>query len=83
MDRQLERAPGRDRPAPRTSRCRIAGPVSTPSSTKWTVTPVVLDPRVQRLADRVEAGEGGQQRGVDVDDAVAEAVDEGPLSSCM
>ena len=51
--------------------------MSTPSSTKWTVTPGHLDARLQRLADRVEAGEVGQQRGVDVDDAVAEAGDEG------
>ena len=36
-----------------------------------------LDARLERLADRVEAGEGGQQGGVDVDDAVAEAGDEG------
>ena len=51
--------------------------MSTPSSTKWTVTPVVSTPAAERLADRVEAGEGGQQGGVDVDDAVAEAGDEG------
>src|SRR3954453_1154328 len=36
-----------------------------------------LDPGIERLADRVEAGEGGKQGGVDVDDAVAEARDEG------
>jgi hypothetical protein len=36
-----------------------------------------LDPRLERLADRVEAGEGGEQRRVDVDDAIAEAGDEG------
>ena len=35
-----------------------------------------LDPGLERLADRVEPGEGGQQGGVDVDDAVAEAGDE-------
>ena len=51
--------------------------MSTPSSTKWTLTPVVSTPAVERLADRVEAGEGGQQSGVDVDDAVAKAGDEG------
>src|SRR5436305_3302027 len=32
--------------------------------------------RVERLANRIESGEGGQQGGVDVDDAVAEARDE-------
>src|SRR5512146_1093758 len=36
-----------------------------------------LDARVQRLADRVETGKGGQQRRVDVDDAAAKAGDEG------
>src|SRR3954471_9432215 len=36
-----------------------------------------VGPGRQRLADRVEAGEGGQQGGVNVDDAIAEARDEG------
>ena len=36
-----------------------------------------VDARLERLADRVEPGEGGQQGGVDVDDPVAEAADEG------
>src|SRR6185312_15775246 len=36
-----------------------------------------VDARLERLADRVEPGEGRQQGGVDVDDAVAEAADEG------
>jgi nitronate monooxygenase len=35
-----------------------------------------LDPRRERLPDRVEAGEGGQQRRVDIDDATPEAGDE-------
>ena len=55
-----------------TARCRMIGPESTPSSTKWTVTPVTLTPCVERLPDRIEAGERGQQRRVDVDDPVAE-----------
>ena len=42
-----------------------------------------LDTRLERLPDRVQAGEGGQQGRVDVDDAVAEAGDEGALRSCM
>ena len=35
-----------------------------------------LDAGGERVVDRVRAGEGGQQRGVDVDDAAREAVEE-------
>ena len=69
--------PGRGPPEPATSRCRITGPVSTPSSTKWTVTPVVSTPASSAWPIASRPGEGGQQGGVDVDDAVAEAGDEG------
>ena len=40
------------RPGSSTARWRMIGPVSTPSSTKWTVTPNDLDPVVERLLDR-------------------------------
>ena len=40
------------------------------------MTPVVFDAGRERLPDRVQPREGGQQRRVDVDDAVAEAGDE-------
>ena len=77
VDGRLQLLRGRRPTGTGTSRWRIGGPVSTPSSTKWTVTPVVSHARLQRLPDRVEPGEGRQQGGVDVDDAVAEAGDEG------
>ena len=48
----------------------MIGPESTPSSTKCTVTPVIRDPVLERLADRVEARERRQQRRVDVDHPV-------------
>ena len=50
----------------------MIGPVSTPLSTKWTVQPAILTPRVERLPLRVHAREGGQQGRVDVDDAAGE-----------
>ena len=60
---------------------RGSAPVSTPSSTKCTVTPVAVDARGERVLDRVRAGERGQQRRVDVDDPLGEAVEERPASA--
>ena len=51
--------------------------MSTPSSTKWTVTPVSSTPASSAWPIASRPGEGRQQGGVDVDDAVAEAGDEG------
>ena len=62
--------------ARRAARPRAAGspgPVSTPSSTKWTVTPNTLHAVVERLLDRADAREGRQQRGMDVDHRRREA----------
>ena len=59
-----------------TRSCASTGPLSTPSSTKCTVAPDSLDAGGELLLDRVRAGEAGQQRGVDVDDRVGEAVEE-------
>ena len=53
-------------PAPRS--WRSTGPVSTPSSTRWTVAPVSVDPGRERVLDGVRAGKGGQQRRMHVDD---------------
>ena len=50
----------------------MIGPVSTPPSTKCTVQPATFTPASKRLPLRVHAGERGQQRGVDVDDAAGE-----------
>ena len=51
--------------------------MSTPSSTKWTVTPVTSTPASSAWPIASRPGKAGQQGGVDVDDAVAEAGDEG------
>ena len=54
----------------------MIGPVSTPSSTKWTVTPDDLDAVVDRLLDGADAGERRQERRVHVDDPLREAGEE-------
>ena len=58
--------------------CRRTGPLSTPSSTKWTVTPMTPHAVVQRLPDGAHPGERGQQRRVDVHDPALETADERP-----
>jgi hypothetical protein len=45
--------------------------------------PEDLDPVVERLLDRVQAGKGGQQRGMDVDDPLGKRRRKSPLRSCM
>ena len=79
LDRvQPRRAP---RPASRASgssiaRCRITGPVSTPPSTKWTVTPNTLTPYASACCDALQPRERRQQRRMDVDHPVGERVQE-------
>ena len=46
-----------------TGRCRMIGPESTPSSTKWTVTPVDLDAVLERLPDASRPGNEGSSAG--------------------
>ena len=60
-----------------TGRWRMIAPVSTPSSTKCTVTPVILHSLRERLADRVEAAKRRQQGRMDIDDPSLESPDEG------
>ena len=60
-----------------TRSCASTGPVSTPSSTRWTVAPDSATPAASCVLDRVRAGERRQQRRVDVDDRAGEAVEEG------
>ena len=55
----------------------ITGPVSTPSSTKWTVTPKTFTPYSSACSIARTPGERRQQRGMDVDDALREAGEEG------
>ena len=57
-------------------RWRMIGPVSTPSSTKWTVTPVTRTPCSSACSDRVQPGKRGQERRVHVHDPVLETGDE-------
>ena len=52
------------------------GPSSSSGRTRWTVQPCTRDPRGQRAGVGVQAAEGGQQRGVDVEQPVAPARDE-------
>ena len=69
------RGPRRDR-ARRAARPRAggrSGPVSTPSSTRWTVTPKTFTPCSTACSIAPHAREGGQQRRVDVEDPVGEA----------
>ena len=59
-----------------TARWEITGPLSTPSSTKCTVTPNTFTPYAQRLLDRLQPREGRQQRRMDVDHRSREALEE-------
>ena len=79
----LERAQRARGPPPRRlasgssiARWAMIGPVSTPSSTKCTVTPNDLHAVGDGLLDRADAGERRQQRRVDVDHALREAREE-------
>ena len=69
--------PGRSRRGSRSRAWRMIGPVSTPSSTRWTVTPktftAVLDAPAR---SRARPGNAGSSDGMDVDDAVGEAAQE-------
>ena len=56
--------------------CMMIGPESTPSSTKWTVTPVTLHPVVERLLYRADARERGQKRRMNVHDPAAKPCDQ-------
>ena len=69
--RSASRAAGRGRGS-----WRITAPVSSPSSTRCTVTPVVSHAGGERVVDRARARELGQQRGMDVDDPLREALEE-------
>ena len=68
--------PGRVAPGSSTAAWRMIGPVSTPSSTKWTVTPKTFTPYSSACSIARDAGEGRQQRRVDVDHRVGEAREE-------
>ena len=60
-----------------TGSCARIGPVSTPASTRCDGRTRHLHAVRQCIRDRVRAGKCGQQRGMRVDDATAEAVQEG------
>ena len=55
------------------ARCRMTGPESTPSSTKWTVTPNTLTPYASACSTARDARKRGQQRGMHVDHPLREA----------
>ena len=80
-------APPRERaPRPRRSRedrgearndsCKTIGPLSTPSSTRWTVTPMTFTPCSSACSIAPTAGEGREERGMHVQDPAREAPDE-------
>ena len=54
----------------------MIGPVSTPSSTKWTVQPVTFAPYASASRTPWAPGKAGQQGGVGVDEPAAEAGEE-------
>ncbi len=55
----------------------MIGPASTSARTKCTVQPWKPDAGLERPPVGVETAEGGQQRGMDVEQPVAPAVDQG------
>ena len=59
-----------------TASCRSTAPVSTPSSTRWTVAPVSVDAGRERLLDGVGSGERGEQRRMHVHDSTREPGEE-------
>ena len=82
---------GRPPPAPRdrappgtgTSRCRIAGPVSTPSSTKWTVTPVTSTPASSACPIASRPGKAGSRAGWTLTMRLRKRATKAASSSCM
>ena len=58
--------------------CRMAGPPSTTSSEKCTVTPVERTPQARACSIACRPGKAGSIDGMEVDDPVGEAVEEDP-----
>ena len=54
----------------------ITSPVSTPSSTKWTVAAAAVAPAAKHVVERMRAGKLGKRRRVHVDDATRETSEE-------
>ena len=59
------------------ARWRMIGPVSTPSSTKWTVTPKTLTPCASACPTASRPGKAGSSAGWTLIDRVREALQEG------
>ena len=65
------------------ARCRMIGPVSTPSSTKWTVTPNTRTPYSSACSTASTPGKAGSSAGCTLITASGKRARKAGVSSCM